>query len=232
VEIFDDDRFEKFNIIVPDLIGYGRSSCKSTKNGYSYESHVERLNYLIKEKKLTDIILIGHSMGGDITTLLCKSHKDNLIRKYVNIEGDVSQYDPLLSAKAVMANDKGEFFDWFSGVFVNSIVFRGMGRTDAGKKYFASIKFCRPEAYIENSKELVKRNTCLDGKYKSEIGKAYLSLDIPKIFCYGTKSLAEGTLNFLKDNNLKIKKFEESGHTPMSDVQEEFYDFLYEYVIS
>jgi len=230
-DVLKDDRFNEFNIFIPDLIGYGRSSCKSTEDGYSYDSHVKRLDFFIKEKNLTDIILIGHSMGGDITTLLCESHKEKNIRKFVNVEGDISQFDPLLSAKAVMADKRGEFYDWFDSTFLNSIVFRGMGRTDTGKKYFASLKFCRPEAYIENSKELVRRNTCLEGKYKSEIGQAYISLEMPKIFCYGAKSLADGSLNFLKDNNLKTKEFIESGHSPMSDVPEEFYNFLYDYII-
>jgi hypothetical protein len=37
-----------------------------------------------------DLIIIGHSMGGDIATLLCASDKRNMIVKFVNIEGGLT----------------------------------------------------------------------------------------------------------------------------------------------
>lgn len=227
IEVFDDDRFDQYNIVVPDLIGYGRSS--SSKD-YSFSSHIERIQHLINKTMLTNIILIGHSMGGDLTTLLCKADKSNIIKKYVNIEGDITQFDQFLSAKAMKADNNNDFENWFNNVLLNSIIQRAPSKTNSGRKYYASLRFCRLEAYLENSIELVRRNNSVPGKFKSEIGEKYKSLQIPKIFCYGTKSLAKESLQFLSENNLLIKKFENTGHSPMSDKPKEFYDFLLNYI--
>ena len=227
IEIFDYNKFDKFNIIVPDLIGYGRSSGSID---YSFDSHVERLQYLISEKKLTNITLIGHSMGGDLTTLLCQSDKSNKIEKYINIEGDITEFDQFLSAKAVEADKKYNFDNWFKNVLPNSIIFKGLENSNSSQKYYASLKFCRPEAYRKNSIELLARNNCLTGKYKSEIGQIYKSLQIPKVFCYGDESLSKETILFLKENHLKFTEFKNTGHSPMSDKPDEFYDFLYNYI--
>ena len=228
--MFTDNRFRDFNIVVPDLVGYGRSSQSLRTGGYSFSAHLDRLWRLIKSKGLYKLILVGHSMGGDITTLLCQSDNMSLVKKYVNIEGDVTQHDLFVSSKVAEAHARGNFNSWFSDVFLNDEVYEQYGTKQSGRDYYASVRFCRKAALIENAKELVKRNTALPGKYKSEIGKIYCDLDVPKVYCYGTESLSKESLNFLKENNQVAKEFPGTGHSPMTDKLDEFYDFLYEYI--
>ena len=83
-EVFEDGRFDNCNIIVPDLIGYGKSS-ESVNEDYGFDTHIEKLWKIIEYFKVLDLIVIGHSMGGDITTLLCASDKNNKIVRFVNI---------------------------------------------------------------------------------------------------------------------------------------------------
>ncbi len=229
-DVFRDKRFSKYNLIVPDHIGYGRSSGAKDKKRYSYDLHVKRLWRLIKRLKLKNLIVVGHSMGGDLTTLLCQSDKASIIKKYINIEGDITQYDLTISKAAVNANKLKRFDKWFESGLKYNVVFKSLGHLRSGRIYYASLSFCRPEALLENAIELVKRNNCLDGKFKSEIGKIYSELTIPRVFCYGTKSLSKESIEFLKINNLEVKAFDGIGHCPMTDCSDAFYSFLFEYI--
>ncbi len=229
-DAFNDKRFDDYNLIVPDFIGYGRSSGAADNKRYSYDLHVKRLWTLIKKLKLENLIVVGHSMGGDLTTLLCQSDKTGVIKKYVNIEGDITQFDLTISKAAVNANKRGLFDKWFESGLKKKVVFDSLGHLRSGRIYFASLSFCRPEALLENAIELVERNNNMDGKFKSEIGKIYSELSIPSVFCYGTESLSKESIEFLKLNNLETKAFDGIGHCPMTDCSEEFYSFLYKFI--
>ncbi len=91
--MFEERRFDNCNIIVPDLIGYGKSS-ESANGDYRFKANIEKLWKIIADLKGHDLIVIGHSMGGDIGTLLCASGKKDKIVKFVNIEGG---YNPIRS---------------------------------------------------------------------------------------------------------------------------------------
>ena len=185
-EVFEDGRFDNCNIIVPDLIGYGKSS-ESVNGDYGFEAHIEKLWKIIASFNIHDLIVIGHSMGGDIATLLCASDKNNKIVKFVNIEGGITQYDLFISQEAVKAAEAGNFAHWFHDEFMTAKVLDDWGQKyPSCRRYHSSLHDCRPEAFLANARELLQRSTALPGRYKSETGLIYCSLSIPKVFCYGT----------------------------------------------
>jgi haloalkane dehalogenase len=51
-------------VIVPDLIGFGRSDKPSRQDDYSYESHVRWLSEFVTTLGLRDAVLVGHDWGG------------------------------------------------------------------------------------------------------------------------------------------------------------------------
>lgn len=232
-EVFQDQRFHEFNLLVPDLVGYGKSS-RSHPDVCGFDSHVQRLWKLLGKYEIRDLVLIGHSMGGDITTLMCASDSQGIIKKYVNIEGDITQFDLTFSSKAVEAAEKGNFLAWFQGEFMNTIVLKKLGERFplSARRYYEDLKQCDPGVFLANARELVKRNNnqSLSGEYKSETGKDYAGLSLPRVYCYGTLSISGETLRYLKENRLDIMSFEDTGHCPMIDKAAEFYSFLYEYV--
>ncbi|MCP5053509.1 MAG: alpha/beta hydrolase [bacterium] len=231
-EIFKDERFREFNIVVPDLPGYGRSS-RAENNDYSFDSHINRLWTFIKEKQLSDIVAIGHSMGGDITTLLCASDKKGKIKKYVNIEGDITENELFFSSLAVEAGEKGESEEWFHDTFMLREILSKLAEKFPlpCKRYYASLCFSRWEAFLQNSRELVRRNTSGKGAYRSEIGEKYISLSIPKVFFYGTGSLSNKTRTFLAENNLESQPFEGASHWVMIDKPHDFGTCLIRFII-
>ena len=230
-EVFQYERFGEFNVMVPDLVGYGRSS-KALDDNYSFDVQVNRLQQLMTDKLYGDIIVIGHSLGGDLGTMLCADDQDGHIKAFVNVEGDLTQDETFISSQADEANKDKDFIRWFNEDFKKWQVLKEWGkRYDSCRRYYASLQFCRPEAFLQNAQELVKRNTALDGEFKSEIGKMYYDLSIKKIFCYGKESIKPGslTLKFIKNKNLESKKFPGAFHWVMIDQDEKFYPFLYEF---
>jgi pimeloyl-ACP methyl ester carboxylesterase len=229
-EVFEDERFQTVNLIIPDLIGYGKSTA-SVSSDYSFHSHIQRIKKLLVIKNIQECSVIGHSLGGDIGTLLCASDKSGIVKKFVNIEGDLTQHDVFISNLAVEADKKGRFKKWWEYDFLKNIVYDGWGQKyDSCRRYFASLCFCNPQAFLDNAKELVNRNTALTEKNKSEIGKTYLSLNIPKVYCCGTESLSPDTMEFIKENNIDYLSFKDAFHWLMIDRSERFYSFLFEYV--
>ena len=51
-------------VIVPDLVGFGRSDKPSRQADYSYESHVRWLTEFVTTLRLRDAVLLGHDWGG------------------------------------------------------------------------------------------------------------------------------------------------------------------------
>ncbi|MDG1065193.1 MAG: alpha/beta fold hydrolase [Luminiphilus sp.] len=56
----------KYRVIVPDHMGFGKSETPQNKE-YTLRTHVENLEALIEELKLTDITFVGQDWGGPIT---------------------------------------------------------------------------------------------------------------------------------------------------------------------
>ena len=127
----------------------------------------------------------------------------------------------------VKAAEKGNFEQWYAEDFMESTVYERWGeRLESTRRYYASLRFCRPEALLANSYELVSRHTALSGRIRSEIGNIYCFLAIPKVFCYGTRSLSPESVAFLKENDLRYRAFEGATHLLMIEKPEEFYGFL------
>ena len=229
-EVFRDERFSDFNILIPDMLGYGRSS-DARDEDYSLNSQVNRIWEIIDKTGVKELDVIGHSLGGDLTTLLCNSDKEGMIEKYVNIEGDVTQYDDFITRDAVEAGKNNEFENWFVDRYMNDLVLNQWGKAfPSCLRYYESLKLCQPQAFKANALELYELKNALPGKYKSQLGKIYASLTVSKVFCYGTKSIDERSIQFLRDNNLRFEEFSEAGHWVMIDQAEEFYSFLLEFL--
>jgi len=228
-EAFEDGRLDKFSLVAPDLVGCGRSSV-AADGDYSFDAQVRRLWMLVERLELERFVVVGHSMGGDITTLLCASDERGAIAGYVNIEGDITQHDLFISGDAVRAAERGEFERWFCEEFLEKTVYEVWGGALASaRRYYASLRFCRPEVFLASARELFARNNALSGRFKSEIGEVYCSLSIPKVFCYGTESLSAETLAFLEDRGLERRAFVGAHHAVMIDAADEFYSFLREF---
>jgi pimeloyl-ACP methyl ester carboxylesterase len=225
-EAFDSPELKKYALIVPDLLGYGRSSF-AYDGDYNRVSQTRRLWKLLDNLGIGSFSVIGHSMGGDLATFMASSDSAGRIKGLVNIEGNLTPHDIFFSNKVVSAAERGDFPRWFSLDFNEELVLKKWGNLWAScRRYYASLQFCRPEAFLANAMEIFQKNQPLPGRKECLTGITYAGLKIPKVFCWGSESLAEGTLEFLESASLKHRKFEPAFHWPMIDQSQEFYAFV------
>jgi pimeloyl-ACP methyl ester carboxylesterase len=233
-EVFQAPLFADYNLLVPDLVGYGRSSASATCD-YSFDAQVRRLVEVVEQMGIGELVVVGHSLGGDLGTLFCASDRAGRVQKFVNIEGDLTQHDLIISSQAAKAHQEGRFEDWFHHDFVYGMVYKEWARRhgESCRRYYASLRFSRPDAFLTNALELCRKSRALPGKYQSEIGAEYCGLSIPKIFCFGEESLGDSeTLDFLEEKGLDWKSFEGGGHWVMIDRQDAFYPYLHDFISS
>lgn len=72
----------EYRVIVPDLIGFGRSDKPSRPEDYTYESHVRWLGAFFGELAVKDVVLLGHDWGGLIGLRLA-TEIEGLVGAYV-----------------------------------------------------------------------------------------------------------------------------------------------------
>ena len=231
-EIFEDRRFDAFNVVVPDLVGYGRSS-HSPARSYSFDVHLDHLWRVIDHFGLEQITLVGHSMGGDLGSLLCLQEKafaemqQPLLRKpricrFLNVEGNLTHHDLFISGKAAEAGDAGRFEEWFAWDFTYQRVYGDWCRSwRFGRRYLASLQFCDPVAFLQNAGDLYRRG--------AEAGDRYRDVSIPKLFVFGQKSLHCKTRESALEVGLDVHEIVGSYHWPMIDYPEDFYDALFQF---
>ena len=68
---------DKYKVVALDLPGFGRSDKNRTE--WTFEKYTEDINEFIKAEKLNNVILIGHSMSGDILLLMDTNYPESVI---------------------------------------------------------------------------------------------------------------------------------------------------------
>lgn len=220
---------KQFNLLIPDLLGYGKSS---KNNDYSFQIQIIGLIKHIQslEKKigidLNNIILIPHSMASIHAMLLCESIIKNKIKGIINVEGSITQYGSFISEEVAVAFNDGNFESWFIK-FKEEIVFEKLIREfPACRPYYASLLFCHDKAFLQNALEISQYCVASPGKYTNLAGKKFFEINLPKVYCYGAKSLCRESIEFLNENKIPIKVFVTKNHFLMLDCFDEFVQFI------
>ena len=68
---------DKYKVVTLDLPGFGRSEKNRTE--WTFENYADDLNEFIKIEKLKNVILIGHSMSGNILLLMDTKYPGSVI---------------------------------------------------------------------------------------------------------------------------------------------------------
>jgi len=68
---------DKYNVVTLDLPGFGQSGKNRTE--WTFEQYAADINEFIKAQKLKNVILIGHSMSGDILLLVDTKYPESVI---------------------------------------------------------------------------------------------------------------------------------------------------------
>lgn len=226
-EAFSRNECADFDLVAPDLPGHGCSP--AARDGvYTLEALASRLVALIEAMDLQQLTVVGHSLSGDIATVLASRYHSGRIDRIVNVEGTLAPADLFISNRAAEAAAEGfgAFETWFRERFCEETVFEGWAREgDAGRRYYASLRFCDPGAFLACATELYFRNREGDTRGLSGIGALYATLPVERRFIYGTRSLPAASMKLIAELGLESHAFP-SGHWVMIDVAPEFYRLL------
>jgi pimeloyl-ACP methyl ester carboxylesterase len=229
----DSDLLKDFNIIIPDLAGYGKSSRATNYDLNSQVTHIEKVIHFLQEKFtliFQNLILISHSMGGILATLLCETPLKNQIKAFINVEGSITQYGSFIAESMVHAlAEQQTFTNWFIE-FKNRIFTTLAHEYISIRPYYASLAFCDPQAFYDNAKEMHQLSKSVPGTYTHIIGEKYKQLVIPKIYCYGD-SMCQETLDFLHENHLQTHYFKCPHHFILAECIAEFSIFIKHFIL-
>ena len=219
-------KLQGYNLVIPDLLGCGKSHCDSNNPvDFSFDAHLLRLWQLVESLDLREITLVGHSMGGDLGTLMCEQNRDGRIRRFLNLEGNLCRSDMFLSSNAAQFEEMGLLDNWLRDVLKEDIVAKGVGASRSLRSYHASLSLANADAFRCNAVEMNRLNQPTpDGA--TELGRRFLNLDLPKIFCWGEQSLHASTRVLLEQTQPPNLRFNRAGHWVMLDRPRAFYEFL------
>ena len=224
LEAFHQRQLRAFNIVVPDLLGFGESS-EAADSDYSFLAQTTRILAVLDAIGVGRVNVIGHSMGGDIGTLFCQQRPDRAV-SFVNVEGDLTPADLFISDQAVAAESEGRFVEWLREDFSLGKVLHWSMDWPSCVRYLASLSMCHDPAFLQSAREICALNQAALDRNAGAIGEAYRHLRVPRVYCWGSKSLSEESQEFLRDSGLANQPFSNSFHWVMLDQQELFYGFL------
>ena len=218
----------QFNLLIPDLLGYGKSSASKD---YSIQRQVDLVVDHIKtiEKQcqfpFNELVLIPHSMASIHAMLMCDTVPNNQIKGVINVEGSVTQYGSFIS-EAVTGIGKDEFAKWFDVFKETKIFTQFIQKYPSCRSYYASLQFCQPEALLQNALEIYQYCHADTGEYTNTAGNKFAQCSLPKVYCYGDKSLCRESLDFLQDHRVPLKVFHTDNHFVMQQCFDEFVAFI------
>lgn len=226
-----------YNLVAPDLVGYGKSSA-AQNDDYSLASHILRLKRVVSRLGVAQLTLVGHSLGGLIATEWAASESRVQFQALVNIEGNLTPADASFSRRAVeafrsFAEDSTVWSAWFQTTFVPGLTASELGKPSSSLlRYCSSILLARPDAFLANSLEILQLTEVPSGETLSPIAARYVAVTLPKLYCWGTSSLDPSTQHLLAHCGLPNKSFPGTGHWPMIDAPETFYAGLKDWLVS
>lgn len=224
IEAFRSSNLKSFNVVAPDLVGHGGSSDAPNEN-YSFETQIKCLYRVVDALGISEFFLVGHSLGGDLATHLVANDQGR-VQGLVNVEGNLTPPDVVSSKQAVMAAERGLFDTWFKETFMTDTVLNQWGAKWAScRRYYASLWFCRPHAFLSCASEVCRQNSALSNKSASKTGLLFQQINVPKVYCWGG-GMSEETTKLIKEKGISTWGFADASHWPMIDKEEEFYRLL------
>lgn len=204
--LMTDPRLQDWNHLAPDLPGYGKSLWCPEPLGL--QDFADRLRSLMKVLQISNVVLVGHSMGGVIGTLLMESLDDAtvpLVAGFANVEGNISMGDCGFSARATGQS----LDDWLDGGYGRLLEqIQSMDEDPAiNRAYGASVMMGDPRAFHRNSRELVEMSVTED------LAPRMAALEVPKRFLYGSpRGMCSRSVELLAQFEIPRCGVEDTGH--------------------
>ena len=197
-----------FAHVLPDLPGYGRTPA-SVRLG-TVHGLAEHLMGWLRDRP--PVVLVGHSMGGVIATLIAESMA---VRAVVNIDGNLTLGDCTFSAEAArysLADFRARGF-----ATMRTAVLGRAAAEPALRGYHAAMVAADPDTFHANAVDLVRLSTVDD------LAPRLVALRCPHLFIAGVPGgVCEASRVRLEAVGARWIAIEGSGHWPYIDQPDVF----------
>lgn len=208
VELWDG----KYHVIAPDLPGHGESV--STKElGYTTTQQAQRLETFLKAKKVRNIHLVGHSMGGAIALRYVNNNREN-VKSLILIDAMGMHKTKSDGDILVEESEKNPLYDVCTNERFETLVNYSMYRSSHIPSLFKEVMFqekCERKALEKILYEGMYQDVKLD-----DIAK---NITVPTLIVWGEKDriIHPNNGRLLHDTIKKSQMivFKEIGHIPL-----------------
>lgn len=210
------DNLKHYDVLAFDFPGHGDSNYPMK---IQIEDLVEITKILLDQLKISDIIIIGHSLGGLVGLLLAEKYPEK-VTSFINIEGNLDSADCFFSRKVTEVS-----FDKFKSetfaVFKKSL----LASKNTGLRTYANIlKSQSSQVFYEFSSSLVELSD------SGNLLNRFLTLPGPKIFVFGSENNQLLYLAKLKQQGVQLAEISNSNHFPQYDNPIELYSIISNFI--
>jgi pimeloyl-ACP methyl ester carboxylesterase len=211
-ELIKNKRLNPWSHFIVDLAGYGKSPWE--KQALTLEGHADHLANWLQHRKMKNLVVLGHSMGGVIGLILCEKYP-HLVDAFINVEGNISIEDCGFSKK-IAAYSLDDLIDHgLENIKIN--VYHDGIKDKALRLYYPSLSFCDPDVLHLNATALVEISQT------DRLAMRQGDLKIPHIYILG-KSGGTGKYSqqLLTAAGVEWRPIEDASHWPFIDQPERF----------
>ncbi|MHA1728959.1 MAG: alpha/beta fold hydrolase [Promethearchaeota archaeon] len=190
----------EFSWIIPDLIGFGKSSKPEVLNAYTMEQQAQYLLLLLKKENVKSLVIIAHSMGGAVAISLIEM---------------IKMIEMLSQQKAIEATEMSVKINLFGLFFLE-------GNLDENDTFFSSKIAQQPfeEYKIRHKNEINAFSiwaSSIDLVRVSNtnilLSRLQVHLDFPAFFLFGEKNKGHfSSEDLIRREKLKILFIPDTGH--------------------
>jgi pimeloyl-ACP methyl ester carboxylesterase len=206
----------EYSTISIDLVGFGNSE-KPDNFPYDLISQATIVKDILRELEIRNIILIGHSYGGMISTYL-SNQRDLNVLALISLEGNLTKGDcgESMNVSNLSFSDFKPYYNELISKLDNTKKFAEQFRAGALKKIPDHI-------FYKSSKTIV------DWSIKSNLYELFTNLKIPKLLVIGSES---GYKTKPDDEATTIKIIQNAGHFMLLEKPEDSSEKILEFLVS
>ncbi|RMH18940.1 MAG: alpha/beta fold hydrolase [Acidobacteria bacterium] len=210
-------RLGRWQHLAPDLPGYGKSPWRRGEP-LGFAAQADALARLLRRLETPPAVVVGHSMGGVVGTVLAERAPD-VVRALVDVEGNVS-FDDCTTSREVAELSLEQLVAGGLETVRDRVYRRGLEERPL-RGYFASLSLCDPRALHRDSRRLVELSR--DEVLAPRLG----ALALPVLYLLGDPGGAGRRSRRLLDRaGVPWRAIRPAGHWPFLDQHEAFVEEL------
>ncbi len=182
---------------------------------------VEITHRVVRSLELTDLTLIGHSMGG-LTALLFALRYPAAVKRLISVEGNLAPEDCFLSRPASALS----FPEFLEQNFMLQAQAKFIASPHLGSRLFADTfrRQVSPHAYHDYCRSIVEHSD------SGRLLPAFLQLKLPRLFVYGSANRTLSYIPELGPAGISVVEAPGSAHWLVADNPNFFYTSLQEFL--